>query len=140
MANRILRALVIGLMCVPSWSIADAAWTISNLMNNSTVNRGDDIDCDGSCDSHPSSRKVRFGKYTTQDGFQPEQSVTTSSQEIMQGVWRWDCTLLEPGGGWVLSDLDGMGMPIPQHQLWVSFTVGTDPWDARTIDHTVIDP
>lgn len=99
----------------------------------------DDVNTSGVATSHPTSRRVSFG-YKDAMGLHPEQTVTTSSQDVGGGMYNWECTLLAPTNppenGWQLSPVQE-GEVIPDHVIWV-YSTSTQDIDDKSEDHKVI--
>jgi hypothetical protein len=75
------------------WSgpISLGGWTINNPMNNSTVIQDEDVEGDGSCSSHPSSRNIFFG--TASGGAEGGEYSVASVEMMPGGPFMWDVTL-----------------------------------------------
>lgn len=114
--------------------ISIAGWSIDNPQSWSSVNEDDDLDCDGTVTNHPSTRWVGFG---TDIAGGVEQHVTVSSQETAPGMGLWTATLLCPQGGWNVSPVDDVQMPIPDHECWVK-NLSTQGVDDVTTDIAVM--
>lgn len=127
--SAVLAATLIG-----SGAVSFAGWTIADPVNNSSFLPSDDIEGDGSCTSHPSSRYVAFG---TDAGVEGHENVD-SEQMMPGGPIMWSVTLSpdSPATEWNLSPTDAMGNPIGDHIFWVKDR-HTSFEDAETNGHVV---